>query len=57
MKSAKMFTYDTLIHHLSVLYGFESGRTQTFVKAVKANHNKRELMQLYHKLITNKKNI
>lgn len=54
MKSAKMFTYDTLIHHLSVLYGFESGRTQTFVKAVKANHSKRELMQLYRKLITNK---
>lgn len=54
MKSAKVFTYDKLIHNLSTLYGFESGRTQTFVKAVKENNNKRELMQLYHKLITNK---
>lgn len=56
MKFAKMFTYDTLLDKVIQLYGFESRQTLMFARLVESSNDKRAIMMMYNKLITNKIN-
>ena len=54
MKSVKTFTCDTLIDAVIRKYGFESRQALMFARLVEATNDKRIIITMYNKLITNK---
>ena len=54
MKSVKTFTCDTLIDAVIRKYGFESRQALMFARLVESTDDKRTIITMYNKLITNK---
>ena len=54
MKTVKMFTYDTLLDKVIAKYGFEARQTLMFARLIESSDDKRAIMMMYNKLITNK---
>ena len=54
MKSVKTFTCDTLIDAVIRKYGFESRQALMFARLVESTNDKRTIITMYNKLITNK---
>ena len=54
MKSVKTFTCDILIDAVIRKYGFESRQALMFARLVESTNDKRTIITMYNKLITNK---